>query len=163
MSKRDLFLRLADKLRSLPAATTASGAPGYDIRPNTVTRRVRTWASGKAGVPRPATLGVDYADVDILLTPTPKVRSLSAREIASSGGRYEDAELVVGPITPTYDTGTATGGYTAEQLDPVVTGGGVEVLYIVEGPNAGQYYLHEVRRDPALRYMLVLGRTRRAQ
>lgn len=167
-SIRQKFLALADRMRSLPAATQLSGAAGFDIRPNAVTRRLRTWASGRLGDPMPATSGVDYTDADIPLAPTPKVRALSAREIASSGGRYEDGNLVVGPITPAY-TVTAcctsatetSGGYTVEQLDPVITTDGVELIYLVDGPNAGEYYLHEVRRDRSMRYELVIGRTRR--
>lgn len=170
MSFRERMLSIADKLRYLPTATTFAGGPGFDIRPNVVTVVVRTWTSGKVESPWPAEADVDYIDdPSTLLTPTPKVRRVTSGEIAGSGGLYEQGDLIVAPITPFYEiedfdglsVQVTTGGYTPEQLDPVVTDRkGVQKLWILEGPNGGTFRLIDLRRDRSFRYEAVIRRLR---
>jgi hypothetical protein len=158
---RDRFLALADRLRSKAGPATLAGTPGFDVRTNAVTIRARTWTSGKIQVPWPATAGTDYADVDLVLTPRPKVRRISSSLVASSGGRYEQNDMIVGPITPAYP-GPPAGGYTLTQLDPLVPPGtkNVEKLWLISGPDAGVYRLVDMRNDRAFRYEAVIRKLR---
>ncbi len=113
---------------------------------------MRTWATGKAG-------DGAYSDSAITISPNPKMREVSTHDIAGSGGRYEQGDLAVGPFTPAF-TGPPAGGYTPDQLQPPVPPGsrGVEVIYTVTGPDAGQYTSVTSSRDRPMRYSLVLRR-----
>lgn len=160
MSLRDDMLALADDIRSIASPTQLSGADGMGVRTNEVRSLVRTWVSGQIKNPWPATAGTHYIDdPSTLLTPRPKVQRISSSLVASSGGRYELTDLLVGPITPAYD-GPPAGGYTPEQLDPAIPAGNKskEKLWIITGPNAGTYRLVDLRRDRPFRYEAVLRR-----
>jgi hypothetical protein len=142
----------------LPALNDARAiCDEFGLRQNAVDVIVRTWASGEIGVPETQIAGVDYVDQKIRLVPNPKVRRLTQREIASSGGRYEDADLIVGPMTPAF----AGGGNSTAQLDPLELQPGVELIYVLSGPNAGEHAAIDVRRDRPMRYEVVVRRTRR--
>lgn len=149
-SWKDDFRKLADELRAMP------GEVGIDIRPNSISVVVRTWSSGKIGS------GTPTDSTPLVLTPVPKVREVSTREVASSGGRFEMGDLRVGPITPSY-TGPPAGGYTTAQVAPEVAPDldGVEVLYLVTGPDAGEYRRISINTDFALHYTLTLRRSNR--
>lgn len=84
------------------------------------------------------------------------MRDVNQREIAGSGGRYEAGDVKVGPFTPLH----AGGGYTPEQLAPVVTVNGVEILYVLAGGLSGEYKRIDIETDRALSYWLVLRRKR---
>lgn len=148
MTLRDDLLPALDDARTI--------CDDLGLRQNAVDVVVRTWTSGKVGAPATQTPGVDYSEQRVHLTPNPKVRRVTQREVASSGGRYEDADLVVGPMTPAF----AGGGNTTDQLDPLVRQRGVELLFVVTGPNAGEYALVDFRRDRPMRYECVVRRTR---
>lgn len=127
------------------------------LRQNAVDVVVRTWTSGRVGTPATQSPGTDYTDATVHLAPNPKVRRVTQREVASSGGRYEDADLVVGPMTPAF----LGGGNTTDQLDPLVRDRGVELIFVLTGPNAGEHSLVDFRRDRPMRYEAVVRRTRR--
>ncbi len=127
------------------------------LRQNAVAIVLRTWASGEIETPSTQTAGTDYTDVTIRLVPNPKVRRVTQREIASSGGRYETADIVIGPMTPAF----AGGGNTVAQLDPLVLAAGVELIFVLTGPNAGEHVVIDVRRDRPMRYEVVVRRSRR--
>lgn len=135
MSRRDHYLKLADKLRSLPAAVQASGAAGFDVRQVRVIVRSRTWSSGEINV------GVPTVN-DIELTPTPKVQGVAG-----------DPIVTVGPITPAY-TG---GGYTPAQLNPE-DAPGFEYYYVLIFPDGVErpYKLVLFTTPRPFRYMLQL-------
>lgn len=160
VSARDRFLGLADRLRSKAAATQLSGVAGFDVRPTGVSVVVRTWVVGIRN-PLPATLGADYTDETLVLVPTPKVRELGTREIASSGGVYVDGDVRIDRITPAY-VGLPEGGYTPEQIAPRAPVGStkVEVFYRLTGPLAGVYRRVDSRNDKALEYTLTVRRLR---
>lgn len=149
MSLRD------DLLPALNDARTICDDLG--LRQNAVDVIVRTWTSGRVGSPASQSPGTDYVDVKVHLTPNPKVRRVTQREISSSGGEYEDADLIVGPMTPAF----VGGGNSLAQIDPDVRQRGVEVIFILSGPNAGEHSLIDVRRDRPMRYECVVRRTRR--
>src|SRR6185312_15424469 len=88
-----------------------------------------------------------------------KVRHVTQKEIAGSGGRYEDGDIKVSFITPQYDSG----GFTQAQLAPVATQQGVEIVYRLDEQSgatgvSGDYSLVEFRRDANLHFELVIGR-----
>ena len=100
MTVRDNVLVPLDAARAVIA--------GLGLRRYAVTVRTRTWSGGAPGAG-------DASNADLVLTPTPRVRALSTREVASSGGTFESGDYRIDKITPAY----AGGGYTPEQLSPV--------------------------------------------
>ena len=141
------MLPLADRVRA------KAGPTRWDVRTNTLTIRRRTWSGLPGAVDSVPT------DVDLTLSPRPKIRELSLREVSSSGGRFEAGDIRVGPITPAY-TVPAAGGYTPEQLKPTTTLASIEALYIVTGPNAGTYSLVDLDTSRATQYMMTVRRKR---
>lgn len=108
------------------------------FRPYTFTIITRTWPA-KVGEP-----GTEE-DVPLVIEPTPKIRDITAQEVASSGGRFTTGMIRVGPITPYY-AGPPAVGFTEAQLSPRSTsrdGGKVEYLYRVSGYREGDYELVE--------------------
>ncbi len=114
------------------------------LRTNSLTIRTRTY-SGEPGV-------WPYSDLDLVITPRPKMRWLTGAEVAASGGRYAEGDMKVTKITPAY----AGGGYTPEQLRPAPTEDNVEILYVVTGPEAGEYRLVDDSFDRNFGYELVI-------
>ena len=143
MSFRTAILPVVDEIRSI------AGPSMFDIRTTQVTVRTRMWSGARAGVGVPV-------DADLVLAPHYKVAQLSAREIASSGGRFELEDLRVGPITP--KEGTA--GYSLAELAPDGANG-VEILYVLSGAHEGEYALVQAIKSRPFRYELVLRRRRR--
>lgn len=144
MSLRSSALRIANKLRALPSK------PALDVYTTSVTVRTRTWAGGRVRADG------GHEDVDVEILPRPKVREINQREIAGSGGRYEAGDVKVGPITPSH----SGGGYTADDLAPVASARGVEVLYVLEGGISGEYMRIDIQTDRAFSYWLFLRRKR---
>ncbi len=136
--------------------------PGVlDIRPTRIDIVTRTWAGPRRG----ANPG-QYTDAVTSLPTYTKARHVTQREIAQSGGRYEEGDVIVGPITPAYAATQfqPAGGFTEQQLAPRASQG-VEIIYrltLQAGASgiAGEYELVELRRDKALHFDLVLTRKR---
>ena len=143
MSLRTALLPIVDACRAI------AGSTGLDIRTTQLTIRTRTWSGGRAGVGTPT-------DVDLVLPQRYKVVQLSAKEVASSGGRYQMEDVRVGPITP------AQGGvgYTIAQLTPDGDAG-VEILYMLSGAVLGEHALVQSQTQRPFRYELILRRRRR--
>jgi hypothetical protein len=148
----------ADDINRLLQSTRAI-LPAMGMRPNAVSRVVRTWTSGKVKVPWPAVVDVDYEDDTLVFEPTPKVREISTREIASSGGVYADGDLRIERITPAFPSPSA-GGYTPTQIAPTASGPGIEIFYVITGPLAGVYRRVDCRNDRALEYWVTVRRLR---
>ena len=111
MTTRDEVLPDLDEARAIIA--------GEGLRRYSVTIRVRTWSAGRIG-------GGTATNADLVLSPAPRVRVLSSREIAASGGTYEEGDYRIDKITPAYSAPT-TGGYTPAKLKPIpATGQDVE-------------------------------------
>lgn len=149
MSLRTSLLPVADIVRSLASPQTLTGGVGLDVWFNRLTVRQTTWSGGRPGVGT-------ATHADLVLSPNPEVRELTDEEIVSSGGRYTSQDIRVQNITPAY----AGGGYTPAQLVPDVTSGAVEVVYLVEGPLAGEYVLVGQSLADAFEYTLTLRRRR---
>ena len=98
----------------LPTIDAIRGAiPGdLGMTDNTVTVRVVVWSGERVG------LGTATTTDTPLLTATghnPKVRKVSTREVAASGGLFRDGDYKVGPMTPDQ------GAFTMATLDPATT------------------------------------------
>ena len=145
-----------------------AGPAAFDIRPTTITIQVRTYASGFRSVAGGYTLASSLA-----LDPSIRVRHVSTREIADSGGRYSEDDVKVGPITPPYTDPSSgvSGGYSAAQIDPApsvaqnaTTHQGTDVVYVLKTENAsdvgiaGEYSLHEMHVDRQFKIVAVLRR-----
>lgn len=153
-------MTLRDKL--LPVLDKAGRAKmqAFGLRPNGLTIRTRTWfvdgvTWAPGGIRAP---GAIFVDSDLVLSPTPRIREVSSREVASSGGLYQDGDLRVTKITPQY-TGAGGGGYTPLQLRPVGAEN-VEILYVVTGPSAGEHELVDSDFSRNWGYELTIRRLR---
>lgn len=143
MSLRTELLPVVDTLRAL------TGPSVLDIRTAQLTIRTRTWSGAEVG------LGT-ASDSDLVLPKQYRVESLTAKEVAGSGGRFSDDAVRVGPVTPAF-TG---GGYTPEQLNPGTTLDNVEVIHILAGQVNGWYRLASLRTEKPFSYTMVLNRRR---
>lgn len=157
MGVRDALLYALDKTR-----TILGPSPGpMDLRPTSITIIARTWSGGVRGASAPI-------DATLALPNYTKVRHLTLREIAGSGGLYENGDVIVGPITPQYTAPDGSiGGFTEAQVAPAEVSPGVssgtEIIYrlaLQSGATGihGDYELVQFRRDRTLRLMIVLRR-----
>ena len=94
MSLRTRMLPVFDRLRAL------TGPTRFDIRPTSLSVVTRRWTSGTVGVEPDDPAAVPYSETRLDLPAVYKVRQVTTREMASSGGRYETGDVKVGPITP---------------------------------------------------------------
>lgn len=140
-----------DLLPIVEAARRLTGSAVLDQRPSQLTIRTRTWSGGRID-------DGTATDSDLVLPQHYKIKELSSREIASSGGRYEVGDLRI-VVTPQHD---GNEGYSAEQLAPSVTARGVEVIYIVSGQIQGEYSRIDLKRDRPYRFELVIRRSKRS-
>jgi len=143
MSLRTDLLPVVDLLRGL------TGPDVLDIRTAQLTIRTRTWSGTEVGEGTPT-------DSDLVLPKNYRVDSLTTKEIASSGGRFSDDAVKVGPITPAFDGG----GYTPEMLNPGATADNVEVIHILTGQVNGNFRLASLLTERPFSYIMVLNRRR---
>lgn len=152
-SPRNSFLAAVDAVRAV------NGPAALDLRPTQVAIVTRTWSGPRRGTGT-------YTETSLALPAYTKVRHVTTREVAQSGGRYEQDDAVIGPITPQYTnpaTG-AVGGFTEAQLVPTASEG-IEIIYRLSlAPGAsgisGDAYLVQFKRDRALHFTLIVGRLR---
>lgn len=111
---RARLLPVVNKLRALPAR--------FGLRRYAVILRRRTWSGSYCGEGTPT-------DVDTNLLPVPRVRPLTTKEVASSGGTYREGDFLLSAITPAF-TG---GGYSPTQLNLRPTGVNQDVTIILSG------------------------------
>lgn len=136
------------------------GPAGLDLTPCQLTITTRTWP-GRRGDTSKGT-PVD-SPVTVLGQYFP-IRALRAKEIADSGGRYRDGDVIVEDISPpgTDAAGNAI-GFTIAQLRPETASDNVEIIYTLSGTAgglSGNYDLAEGRFDDWQYYQLVLRRRR---
>ena len=143
---KEAMKQLADNMRAIACPST------FDVIADQLTIRTRTWSgpSGLRGEP-------PKVDVDLVLLQNYRIGPVSTREILSSGGRYEDGDITVGPITPAWNTGTASGGYSVAQLNPDGSEQ-IEIIYVITGTHAGEYQLVQAKTWKRFSYFLVLRR-----
>ena len=144
MSLRTRLIPLVERCRAI------TGSERLDQRPSRLTIRTRTWSGGRTG-------DGTATDSDLELPQHYKIKELSVREIASSGGRFEIGDLRV--VVTTRDDYTDT-GYATAQLAPEVSKG-TEVIYLLSGQIEGEYSRIALTSDRPYRRELVLRSTRR--
>jgi len=152
MSFRDAFLPVLDTYRG--ALDTVYGLRRFDV-----TVRVTTWAPGSL----PGSQGSTKAPVDTPLTVAggarPKVEQVSQRTIIASGGLYQDQDLRIGPLTPSYSVAS---GIDPSVFDPAGASN-VEVLLKLVGPGlpAGGAWFSKVGQEVTanFHYSLVVRAT----
>jgi hypothetical protein len=147
LSFRTIFCDVADILRTLTGPTV------FDIRTAKLTIRTRTYPGGHRSSESA------FIDSDLALPQIYKIRPLKTEEIASSGGKYEIGDLIVGPITPKGDTL----GFDQSQLQPKPTVDGVDIIYIITDttPNSthsGEYSRVEFRSWRPFSVFLIIRR-----
>lgn len=161
-------------LPALDAISTILGPGALDISPTRLTIITRSWDGGRRNVGR-------FTDGPVTEIPNwVPIRHVTQREIAGSGGRYEQGDVKIGPVLPAFgDPGCGcppgapvagvpgvSGGFTPEQLNPTVTEEGIEIIYRLtpNHPNttgiAGDYQLQDFQRDQPFEFYLVVGRER---
>lgn len=143
---KESMKQLADNLRAL------AGPASFDVIADQLTIRSRFWPSGLRGPLTDA-----HTDTDLVIPQIYKIQQVSTKEIASSGGKYEQGDIKIGPITPAYTTSTGTGGFSAAQLNPNGADG-TEIIYVIAGTHGGDYQLLEEQSWKRFSYFLVLRR-----
>lgn len=141
MSFRLALLPIIDAARELSHSVV-------DIRTHQLTIRTRTWAGPMIG-------DGTSIDVDFVLPARYPVRMVSGQEVAGSGGRYTLDDVLVNHITPSDGNGV---GFTATDLEPLVTAPNVETIYVLAGPDGGEFSLKDGRFLRPFTYALVLTR-----
>ena len=117
---RDDLLPVIDDLRQIP--------DDLGLRRYRVLLRSRAWPGGKPGIGKPV-------DTDTEIVPAPKVRLLSTKEVAESGGTYRAGDFKVEKITPAYAPALDNGrkGWAPGQLVQEPQGAGNDVLLVLVG------------------------------
>jgi hypothetical protein len=121
------------------------GPAGLNLTPNQLTINVFQWVP-PAGEPPRVGNGTKTTLSTLTLAQCFPMRTMSAREVASSGGRFIEGTIVVEDISPP-GSDPATGspiGYGVAQLRPQTaldSQNGIEVVYTVTGQLAGDYAL----------------------
>lgn len=160
MSFRDDFRALAEDLRTL------AGPEEFDIRVNKLTIVKRVWVGGRRG-----SYG-GYQDTTWADLPQNyRMVHVSLQEINSSGGRYLQGDIKVGPITPNFDTtnvvdgtqddsiGSESGGWSTADICPTTDQDGVDFIYRLTGEHQGDYRLVGSYTLKPFSYFLVIRRT----
>jgi hypothetical protein len=141
MSLRDDLLPVVNGLRDLPG--------DFGLRRYSVTLVRRTYAErvGDGSIPTAAS---------VTLSPAPRVRVVSTREVAESGGTYQDGDLRVDRITPRLADGS--GGYAPSDLDYESTTDRDEVVIVLTGDDgvSREGTLVKKNFDRAFGYSLVV-------
>lgn len=111
------------------------------LRTNVVKVRTRTWTGGADG----PEVGVGtYTDVDLTITPSPKLTHTESQRIKTV-------------VTPSF----SGGGYTPEQINPTQAdlGAGVEHLWVIVSPDGAErlYRVEDFNQRRAFGYYLTLA------
>ena len=121
----------------LPALDTVRAVAGLlGMRVFAVTVRKRVWTGERPGVGTKTDTDIAVTNAGALPATPVRVQYVSAREIVASGGLYQDRDLRVGPITPTFAAtlGIPAGGFDGSTLDPATTSSATELFWKVTGP-----------------------------
>lgn len=112
---REAFAPTLDAIRTgIPTA--------FGLRTVTLTVRVKLWSGPQVRSGVATTTDTDIAGASGRY----KVRELTVKDVVVSGGKYQEGQLRVGPITPPYPGGPFT---AADLIPPKPAGQGQEVYY----------------------------------
>lgn len=121
MTLSDNLKSILDRVRSIPAR--------LDLRPYTVTVRLRSWSGTRPG------LGTKTdTDTELLVDGyAPHVRQLSQRDVIASGGLYSTQDFEV-TLTPSFTVGDVSGGVAVSSFEPSTTSHPQEIFFKLTGP-----------------------------
>jgi len=142
VSLRDELLPVVNDARAL--------VEDLGLRLFSVRVEVREWSGARVGA------GVSSVVSTLTLDPRPRVRDVTAREVASSGGTLRTGDRRITAITPTH-TGA---GYTPAQLRPVISGQQERVYVLTGEDGASEWELVEASFDRPFGHELVVRRRR---
>jgi hypothetical protein len=120
---KDDLLPMVDRLREIPGM--------LGLRVLTAFVRVVTWSGTRVGEGTRA-----VADTQLVVGPgrqPVKVESVSAEDVAASGGLYQAQDLRIGPLTPDYADLLLVGGYKKSDIDPAVGTLPTEIFVVIKG------------------------------
>jgi hypothetical protein len=146
MSFRDDMRAVADTLRAL------AGPGQFDIRVDKLTIIKRVWDGGRRGI---------GSYTDSVWADIPQIygmKHVTVQEIENSGGRFEQGDIRVGPITPAYNTGQVAGGWSDTILHPSSTDNGTEYVFNLYGEHSGNYRLQGALTLKPFSYYVVIRR-----
>lgn len=142
MTLRDELLPVVNDARAL--------VDELGLRLFSVRVEVRQWSGARVGS------GIVAVSESLQLSPSPRVRDVSAREVASSGGTLRTGDRRLTGITPAH----AGGGYTPAQLRPTVVSQ-QERVYVLTGEDGeSEWELVEASFDRPFGHELVVRRRR---
>lgn len=144
-------MSLRDDILSGVLQNTRPLLANLGFRTNSLSLVIRTWSGGKPGASGATATDSDAVDI----YPIPRIRAVSQRDIAGSGGRYQDGDLRADRLSPK----NAAGGYDVTDLRPIVSTG-QEIIYKITGPNEGEYELVDIETAQNFQYVLILRRRR---
>jgi hypothetical protein len=152
-----MTLAISSQLDSLRGCADKARACVEWARTVQVTIRTRLWAGGHVGS------GLT-TDTDLVLPKRFPIRQLNAREVASSGGRFMQGDVVVEGISPAY-TSHGGGGYTSDQLDPKLARPtpmpDTRFFYLLDGDETGTFVLVSLDSSSSVvAWSMVLRNTR---
>lgn len=137
---RESLMPVVDNLRALPQTL---GFRTMEVR---IRRRVWPGAIGDDS-------GGPPVDTDLVLSPWPRVKEVTGKDVAASGGTYRTGDLNIGPITPAYSVSGKSGGYTDAQLRPVSTDDHTQIIYVVAGDD--YQYVDDITDRAMARWVIV--------
>lgn len=168
MSFRDAIRAALNRSVDTVLATTV-----LDMRQTRVAVVTRTWPGPQKSSALTPSDSLFYIPSGTGPAGFPRIRHVSAREVAGSGGTYELGDVIVGPIRPTFTDplDNVVKGVSESQLNPLIAiqqeyiaQHAVEVIYRfsqeypAESGINGDYTLIELKRDRVFRMMVVCGR-----
>jgi hypothetical protein len=111
-----------------------------------VSTRTRTWSGGQNGSGTPT-------DVDVHISPTPKVSEVPERVVFDAPGKYESGDRTVSQISASY---------TREHLDGGTLAAGTEFFWLLDdGSTVAEYAVVGVAEKRPLEWRLTLRRRNR--
>lgn len=122
MTIRDTYLGVLDGFRARLNTT-------WDLRRYAVDHVSQTWTGELPG--EGTTTGPVYTPITVGDGARPKVAQISQQDVIASGGRYQDQDLRIGPLTPPIAGG---GGTEIAVFDPSPTGSSTTVMFRITGP-----------------------------
>jgi len=147
-SLRASLLPALDTIRTIGAQ--------LDLRRYDITVRVNTWSGTIVGEGTKTTVDTPLR----VGGQRPRVKQVTQQQVIMSAGLYQDQDLIVGPLTPSFPGG----GTSVSAFDPANAAPNVELLFIVSGgPNssAGGDFYKLVSQDATrnLHFTITIRRT----
>lgn len=147
MTIRNAVLPILDVWRG--RLDTVFGLRRYDVA-----LLMREWPAGTI----PGAHGVSPTETTIPLLVgggRPRIEQISTREIAASGGLYQDRDIRIGPFTPPF----MSGGADPEWLRPSVSADRVEYYIAISNADSGEagerYSIVQTDTSRSLRWTMV--------